>query len=169
MIITHRVRVTVIAILYLPLVLLGVYMAWKAAPDAESALMPPLTDVYYVPFDPAHPEQLFAQQLDRTCWRMHFHKARTMAPLVYAVTWISANGGRYFSEPVSAMTGYSLDGLNAKPAGFTGDAAICSIMPDNFDAAAGYDISIYTQYDPPHHLWPVEERFPLIHVPGATE
>ena len=85
------------------------------------------------------------------------------------MTWITPDGARYYTEAVNAATGYSRNSLDAKPAGYTGDIASCSIMPDNFDPSRGYTIELYAQYDPPHHLWPVEEMFPTIHVPAIGE
>ncbi len=165
----RKTRATIIAIVYLPLLLLGGYAVWKAAPDAESALFPPVVDMRYIPFDPDHPEVTFSQQLDRTCWRMSFHKLRNLVPLRKTVTWIAHDGTRYYSEPVNAVTGYSLNSLDTKPAGFTGSIPVCSIMPDNFDASLGYTIEIYAQFDPPHHLWSIEEFFPAIHIPAIVE
>lgn len=153
---------------YLLAMALSGYIAWKAAPDIESALFPAVTDTYLMPYDPAQPDVLVSQQLDRVCWRIHFHKARDVTTWRRAVSIIGLDGTRHFSETIDARTGFLMSNSNTRPGGYTGDYAICAILPDDFDATQGYEVEVYTQYLPRHGLWLIEQTLPLVVVPPSV-
>ena len=147
------------------LVLLGGLGAWRTAPDVEGVLFPALTDVYPVPYDPAHPHQMVSQQLDRVCIRTHVHKQRDAETYRWLVTITGPDGARHFSEPIDARTGESYSSRNSRASGFDGTPAYCAILPDNFDATLGYTVESYVQYLPRHHLWTIEQVVADVTVP----
>ena len=152
-----------IVALYIFLILLGGLLAFQVAPDVDSALSVS-TDVRLIPYDPKRPDVLVDQQLDRVCFRLHFHKVRDVVTWRRAVTIIAPDGTRHFSEEIDGRTGYSFSHQDSRAKGFIGDTPLCVIIPDNFDPSQGYAIEIFTQYEPMHHLWLIEQTLPLIHV-----
>ena len=153
---------------YAVMVAVGSFVAIKAAPDIESLLFPISVDIYMVPFDPARPDVMVDRQLDRVCWRQHVHKLRAGTTKRWALTIIAHDGTRYFTEVIDARTGESFSSKDAYPGGYNGFVAFCALIPDGLDTTEGFKIESFSQYEPRHGLWYIDQGPTVITVPPLS-
>ena len=155
-------------VLYTILLLVGGFVAWRAAPDIEAMILPPFADEYLMPFAADRPDVLAERQLDRICWRVHVHKLRKVKAYRRSITFVLKDGTRIFvGGPLDGRTGEAYSSRDAALVGYNGNYPLCAYWPNSFDANQDFRIESFGQYSSPLGPWLLDHDWPTVNVPAT--